>query len=141
VPGAPELTFQVNPNPTRLARTGALRAGDAVLTIQQDAGKFAAIAAAPGRLEITLKGRKAPRQTVTTWSDDPNAGYLVSAEAKWLKIKPQTRKSGPQRFDIEIAAAELQPGRHEASIEITSPGSVGHPVRIPVVVHVETNTK
>jgi hypothetical protein len=140
-PGTPGLTYTVDANPTRLPRTGSLRAGDAQLVVKQEPGRFASFAAAPGRLEISLEGKKTVRHVITTWSDDPEVVYTASSAAAWVKVTPQTRKAGLQRFEIEIGGGELQPGRHETTVEINSPGSSGRPVRIPVVVTVQPRAK
>jgi hypothetical protein len=107
------------------------------MTVAQNAGKSVTYAAAPSRVELNAGGKKpVTRQTITAWSDDPGIGFAAKTQASWLKVTPAAKsgKPGPQKFNVELTPGALQPGRHESLIEITSPGAVNEPVRIPVVV-------
>jgi hypothetical protein len=132
-----EYTFTVEANTTKVPREGAIRVGDVSMKVRQGAGKFAIFAAAPSRVEFTAAEKKsAPKQTLAAWSDDPQVAFAAKASAAWLKVTPTARtgKTRAQKFTLELAPAGLSPGRHEGSIEITSPGAVNDPLRIPVVV-------
>lgn len=102
--------------------------------------KAARFAVAPSRLEFRVVKKKAAKHTLAAWSDDPDVTYQATVQgpvAEWLRITPQSRKSGSQRFNVEVAPAELIPGRHEATIEVRSARIPGSSVRVPVVVTVD----
>jgi hypothetical protein len=131
--------FTVEPNSSRTPRRGALIVGDVTMTVLQAAGKTAAFAAAPSRVELSAGGKQPlHKQTITAWSDDVQAGFVAKTTAGWLKVAPAPggRRPGPQKFVVELAPGGLQPGRHEGAVEITSPGSINEPLRIPVVLTV-----
>jgi hypothetical protein len=132
-----EYTFNVQANSTKAAREGAIRVGDVSMTVRQGAAKLARFAAAPSRVELTTAEKKSVlKQTLAAWSDDPQIGFAAKTSAPWLKVIPNTKRgrAGPQKFTVELAPEGLSPGRHEGSIEITSPGTLNDPLRIPVVV-------
>jgi hypothetical protein len=132
----PRYGFDVEPNSTRTSRQGLLQVGEVSMTVKQAAGIFVPFAAAPARIEFSIGEKKPPKQTVTVWSDDRSRTFAANSRMPALKITPATQKAGTQRFTLEIAAADLKPGRYESVIEITSPGVVNDPIRIPIVVTV-----
>ena len=136
--------FNVEPNPTRTDRVGTLRIGNAVFTVRQEGAKFAAFAAAPARLEFAVGQKKGgAKQAIVAWSDDPNVTYAATVvpPVAWLKLVPESRKAGKQKFVVEVAAEELKPGKQEAVVEISSPGSVAPSIRIPVTAVAEERKK
>jgi hypothetical protein len=140
--GAAGYVFKVEPNPTRAPRQGAIRVGDLSLVINQAQGRFAPFAAAPGRVEFTVSGKTAPKQTVTAWSEESGVTFAARTATPWLTITAMAKgKAGAQRFTVELAPAALEPGVHEGSIEITAPGVVNEPVRILVVVTIADKKK
>jgi hypothetical protein len=138
---APRYGFDVEPNSTRTPRQGLLQVGEASMTVKQAAGIFVPFAAAPARMEFSIGEKKSARQTVTVWSDDTTRTFAANSRMPGLKIIPAAKKAKTQKFTVEIAPADLKPGRYESSIEITSPGVVNDPIRIPIVVTVAEKRK
>ena len=134
------IPLAVEPNPARAERSAVLRIGDASFTVRQEGARFAAFAVAPARLEFA-GGQK--KQSIVAWSDDPNVTYaaVVVPAVSWLKLVPEARNAGRQRFVVEVASQELKPGKQEAVVEISSPGSVAPSVRIPVTAVAEERKK
>jgi hypothetical protein len=100
-------------------------------------------AAAPSRLEFRAAGNEKAKQTITAWSDDAALAFAATTGTPWLKVTPAGRKAktGAQKFTVELAPADLKPGRHQGSIEIVSQGAGNDPIRIPVVVTIAEKTK
>jgi hypothetical protein len=130
--------FLAEPNSTRSERQAAIRVGPVSMNVTQAPGRVAPIAAAPSRVEFTLGPKGASKQTITAWSEQPGVQFAATTDTPWIKVTPtgNAEKAGARKFNIELAPAALTPGLHQGSVEITSPGTVNAPIRIPVVVTV-----
>jgi hypothetical protein len=129
--------FRIEPNTTRSPREGSIYIGTAISVVNQAAGKFASFAAAPSRIEISAAD-KDKKHTIAAWSDQADLVLEATTATPWLKVIPGSgnKKAGAQKFIIELAPAEMKPGRHEGAVEIIAPDTVNDPIRIPVVITV-----
>lgn len=113
------------------------------MTVKQAAATFVPFAAAPGRVELVVGAKGHEKQTLTAWSDDATVKFEANTPTPWLKVTPVTKggKAGARKFAIEVTPADLKPGVHQGSIEVTAPGAVNEPIQIPVVVTVPEKSK